>query len=306
MPLFANVIIAVALQTAVVLVQGATLSACFDKYPGYAGNIDASGGSKVQIRFNELFPGLMLVKFRGKGIERNCVNCGVHIHSGTSCADHDLVGGHYWDTLQTTNDPWTTESGAVYNTDSEGMSNDDYVQEFGYDLDGNLGHAVVVHAQDGKRIGCGVLSKSKEAAKSCKAKKTVLRTCITPYPHYEGVLSVNGGVKVVFKRDQMNFKYKLEGADIKCNGCGIHIHSGTKCDDVGGHYWDDENGSIVDPWDYSGGYTPSGGYASGSFTVKSGYSGQENIGHAVVVHDSNNKPYGCGVLSTTANATICA
>jgi hypothetical protein len=32
--------------------------------------------------------------------------CGVHIHSGTSCASADLQGGHY---SELSEDPWTDE-----------------------------------------------------------------------------------------------------------------------------------------------------------------------------------------------------
>jgi len=298
MPLFANVIIAVALQTAVVPVRGGYLSACFKKYPEYDGKIDASDGSKVQIRFKKENPA-MTFKFRGKGLEKDCVKCGVHIHSGTTCADHASVGGHYWNQ---TSDPWTTENGAVYNTNSEGMSKNNYKLDSGYDLEQNFGHAVVVHDQDGDRIGCGVLSKGKKAAKKCKAKKkkTTLTACITKLPQYKGDLEdVGGYITVVFNRDQLKFSWYIRGSDRTCKGCGMHIHSGTTCEDVGGHYWDD-NGSIDDPWSTSGDAKYSavngGQSSSGVFTVKSGYSAQENLGHAVVVHDSNNKPYGCGVL----------
>jgi hypothetical protein len=36
--------------------------------------------------------------------------CGVHIHSGTSCASADLQGGHY---SELSEDPWTDERYAV-------------------------------------------------------------------------------------------------------------------------------------------------------------------------------------------------
>jgi len=309
MPLFANVIIAVALQTAVVPVQGKGgtkfLSACFEKYPDYDGDIDASDGSKVIIKFNKA--GGMNFKFRGKGIEKNIAG-GVHIHDGMTCDRHADVGNHYWDNKDgTIVDPWKD---VVYNTDSNGMSNDNYKLDSGYDLEINSGHAVVVHDEGGKRIGCGVLSKSKGAAKSCKPKKTVLSACISPFPGYAGDLDLHGKVRAVFKRDKMQFKFKLEGADPNCEGCGIHIHSGTTCDNeayVGGHYWDDRGGTIGDPWSVSGGTiynTTSDGDATGSFPVRSGYGAQANIDHAVVVHDSENVRYGCGLLST-AEATGC-
>ena len=112
--------------------------------------------------------GKMLFRFHSFGAEASCANCGVHIHSGMTCGDPDLVGGHYWD-AGAVEDPWTTDGGSVYNTDAKGNGNSKFELDSGIDFEGNLGHAVVVHAQDGTRIACGVLSKSKRAAKQCVA-----------------------------------------------------------------------------------------------------------------------------------------
>ena len=111
----------------------------------------------------------MTFKFDLKGVETNCVNCGIHIHTGTSCDTADVVGGHYWDSGKT-EDQWVTAYGAVYNSDASGKDKDAFDLTNGYDIDGNDGHAVVIHAQDGSRVGCGVLSKGK-AGKCGKAKK---------------------------------------------------------------------------------------------------------------------------------------
>jgi hypothetical protein len=91
----------------------------------------------------------------------NVANGGVHIHTGTSCADADAVGGHYW-TPTTDADPWTTTytSGAASAAGSVTLSS-------GFQFAGNVNHAVVVHsAADGSRIGCGVL---KAAAQTSEA-----------------------------------------------------------------------------------------------------------------------------------------
>jgi len=237
------------------------------------------------------------------------VNCGVHIHTGTTCDDASLVGGHYWDSVgDTVADPWTSTYGAVYNTDGEGMDDAMYPLNSGYDFDDNLGHAVVVHASDGTRIGCGVLSQGRGAALSCKAEKTILETCITKYPEYDGDLDISGKVKVRFEHEDMKFRYRLRGADTDCVGCGIHIHTGTTCDDaslVGGHYRDVN--TVDDPWTTDGGSiyeTDSDGFGVGSFPLNAGFDAEENIGHAVVVHDKEGYRYGCGILSTEA-ATDC-
>lgn len=55
-------------------------------------------------------------------------------------------------------DPWVTEFGSVYNSDEDGEAKDEFTVDSGYGYEENNGHAVVVHAQDGSRVGCGVLS----------------------------------------------------------------------------------------------------------------------------------------------------
>lgn len=287
---------------------GAGLSTCLSKYPDYDGDIDISDGSAVTVRFAKLDSNEMVFKFLVKNAEADCVNCGVHIHSGTTCDNHDDVGGHYWND-DIVEDPWTTDNGAVYNTNYEGMTHATNILNSGHHLKENLGHAVVVHAQDGTRIGCGVLSNGGKAAKNCKPTKTVLHACIAKYPDYNGDLAgIIGKVKVRFLHESMKFKYKLKGADPNCKECGIHIHSGTTCDDanlVGAHYWDDNNNAIDDPWNAKKGAfytTDTSGVGASKFFLSSGLDAEENVGHAVVVHDAEGIRYGCGVLSSETAA----
>jgi Cu/Zn superoxide dismutase len=100
------------------------------------------------------------------GLEAYCFDCGIHIHEGTSCDSHDAVGDHYWrhddPAVETHGDPWQLESGvrrAVYMTDGVGKTPPGHRFSLysGYGFEMNEGHAVVVHARDGTRIGCGVL-----------------------------------------------------------------------------------------------------------------------------------------------------
>jgi len=296
-----------ALLTPLTLALG--LSACIGKYPDYDGNIDISDGSKVTVRFSSKKD--MVVKFHARGAEADCVNCGVHIHSGTTCDDANNVGGHYWDADGgTVTDPWTPDNGAVYNTDSEGMGDAMYSLNSGYTLEENVDHAVVVHDQKGDRIGCGLLSKGRKAAELCMPTRTVLQACITKYPDYNGDLDILGKVRVRFQHENMRFRYKLKGAHPNCKECGTHIHSGTTCDDadlVGGHYWDNHNGITADPWNTANGAiytTNSDGFSTSKFYFNAGFDAEENVGHAVVVHDEEGIRYGCGVLSAK-KATGC-
>lgn len=129
------------------------LTACIGKYPAYEGSLEGvvpSGTVKAAFgkRGNFVFAHSL------KNLEAKCKSCGLHIHRGTSCNSHDDVGSHLWEPLEA-NDPWNnvTYDSNKYGEavgDKKGMGN-------GYDFAGNIGRAVVVHAFNGSRIGCGIL-----------------------------------------------------------------------------------------------------------------------------------------------------
>jgi len=127
-----------------------TLTADIRIYPEYNGNIAMSGN--VEISFDDF---TMDFVFEGGGLERSCQNCGIHIHSGTTCSNADLVGDHYWAPAGTP-DPWTSDL-TYYDSDMDGNATGEFFVENGYSIDENIGHAVVIHAADGKRVGCGLL-----------------------------------------------------------------------------------------------------------------------------------------------------
>jgi hypothetical protein len=276
------------------------LSTCLSRYPGYLGPLDVSG-SKIIAAFDE---GDTIRKFKYvlRGAESNCVNCGgVHIHSGTTCDDKDLVGGHYWDPAKT-EDLWT--AAGVYNTTFKGNAKGSFSLTNGFDLEANLGHAVVMHDSAGTRIGCGVLSYSRDAAKGCVKRpqpRVVLEACVTKYPGYTGSLDMKGKIKAKYgsaSNSEVAMSFNLKEAAPNCETCGLHIHTGTTCDnadEVGGHYYD-----VVDPWTTEGGAiysSDSNGVAKGKFKVNAGHNVTLNDGHAVVVHDAAGTRYGCGILS---------
>ena len=79
---------------------------------------------------------------------------GIHIHAGTTCANATLVGGHYW-TPATNPDPWTS---VQWRSLASGVAITEYTVNTGYPLARHWGHAEVVHALNGARVGCGVLT----------------------------------------------------------------------------------------------------------------------------------------------------
>ncbi len=217
-----------------------------------------------------------------------------------------MVGGHYWNAgvNGTDPDPWTPEYGAIYETTSEGTSRGEFTLNSGYGFDENKGHAVVIHASDGSRVGCGVLA-GPGMTGPCGATgfgPEKLQACVTSYPGTEN--DVEGKVVVTFDEDgDLTYKFYGVGLEESVEGAGTHIHSGTTCEGaslVGGHYWDaGDDGTNPDPWvpEYDAVYkTFENGNATGMFTINSGYGFEENDGHAVVVHDSTGARVGCGVL----------
>eukprot|EP00571_Detonula_confervacea_P006580 CAMPEP_0172330816 /NCGR_PEP_ID=MMETSP1058-20130122/61599_1 /TAXON_ID=83371 /ORGANISM="Detonula confervacea, Strain CCMP 353" /LENGTH=681 /DNA_ID=CAMNT_0013048047 /DNA_START=165 /DNA_END=2211 /DNA_ORIENTATION=+ len=150
-----------------------------NRYPGYTGNIDTSGYVTVT------FPEQDLIEFSYNlhGLEKGCTDCGVHIHTGTTCDVADEVGGHYFFAVDTWTadggsstgttcdvadevgghyffavDTWTADGGSIYNADGVGDASGSFRLTSGYDtyLD-NVDHAVVIHGHDGTRLSCGIL-----------------------------------------------------------------------------------------------------------------------------------------------------
>lgn len=279
-----------------------TMSVCFDAYPGYTGDLNVAGSTAV---VKTKGTDSLKVIFDLKGVEAECTDCGLHIHTGTTCATADEVGGHYWD-ASVVEDQWLASFGAVYNADEDGEAKGNFKIVTGYGYEENLGHAVVIHASDGSRIGCGVLSAGKSAKRGCGKAPTKLEACVSTFDAYTGELTdVKGRVKVKFDKDggsALKFEANLKNADADCETCGIHIHTGTSCEDAsaqGGHYWTPTDS--VDPWTTAGGaiYTSnSNGKGKANFELDAGTTIDDNTGKVVVVHDSDGNRYACGVLST--------
>jgi hypothetical protein len=133
------------------------LETCVEKYPDYDGTLDISG--KIRAKFKDSSDTKITMQYDLSGADPDCVTCGLHIHSGTTCDVAGEVGGHYWTDVD---DPWTTAGGSIYPSTSNGEAKGKFMVDAGYNAMMNDGHAVVVHDKEGVRYGCGVLSASKK------------------------------------------------------------------------------------------------------------------------------------------------
>ncbi|KAH8054480.1 hypothetical protein JL722_8828 [Aureococcus anophagefferens] len=266
-------------------------------YPGYAGDLAVSGVVVV----SETDGGIEMTGTL-TGLEAS-VTGGYHIHSGTTCASADDVGGHYFEGMA--DDPWTTN----YESDSVGVSQtslslDDFTLDGAYPV---AGRAVVIHAADGTRIGCGVLEDAVYASIGPYPGYAMMQSAtLGPYPGYDGDLAVAGSVMVMQTDAGIELTGTLGGLEASATG-GFHIHSGTTCasaDDVGGHYFE---GMADDPWttnydsDASGDASVS--LALDNFTISGAY---PVAGRAVVVHAEDGTRIACGLLDVISGHVMVA
>merc|ERR1719384_940317 len=132
------------------------------------------------------------------------------------------------------------------------------------------------------------------------------------YPGYAGDLNVQGWVTIESIPGSQTtakqvLRWSLTGLDSRCsvgagdnvkNGCGIHIHSGTNCqENIGGHFFSDSLND--DPWApivYVAG-TGSQDETDG-VEVISGRSSSDIAGRTIVVHELNGGRIACGVIGT--------
>jgi hypothetical protein len=108
-----------------------------------------------------------LVSFKADPVGTDCTagnGCGLHVHSGTACTNSTTQGGHYYSTAD---DPWATTG--YRTTDADGFALFfDCVSTGETDM---VGHTFVVHADDGSRVSCGVLSEPEELSTDSSAGK---------------------------------------------------------------------------------------------------------------------------------------
>lgn len=128
------------------------LKAKMGLYPGYTGDLDPRGKVTIAFKSDDTFE----VFFRFRGLEEDVDIGEVHIHEGTSCDSPEVVLGHFWKD-DVVRDLWMAQGGSVYSTDCNGKAKGSFNLYNGYGIEENANHAFVIHAEDGTRVGCGLL-----------------------------------------------------------------------------------------------------------------------------------------------------
>jgi hypothetical protein len=155
-----------------------------------------------------------------------------------------------------------------------------------------------VHAADGSRVGCGLLTKADG--------NKLLSTKMKPLTEADAdgrVTVLDLGAGVCFFGLAENLEPNLlsflvdDGTDCDAlNGCGAHIHSGYSCDDTttqGGRFY---NNDPVSP-DELAGYLSTDSDGTGYFTgcLETGETDYAN--RAFIVHNSGGDRVSCGLLN---------
>jgi len=138
------------------LVQHLRLRAIdFVPYFNYGGNLVVSGSvgpmvtEGVTQSFSYSLEGVDPACESGAGTAGN--SCGIHIHSGTTCAGD--AAGHYY-TGMVTSDPWTTVAYTSVSGTTAGVLS---VTTGGTAAD-VVNRAMIIHAYNGGRIACALLA----------------------------------------------------------------------------------------------------------------------------------------------------
>jgi len=293
----------------------------FSPYPGYAGNFAVAGTMTITGAAGTDTTAKQSLQWKLTGLDTACTagagdnvtnGCGIHVHTGTSCATHGGVGGHYFSSALS-DDPWGS---VVYVAAANGGSYEHAGVEVttGLSNDDILGRVMVVHELDsGKRIACGVIGDETGTG------PTLAVPSFSPYPGYSGNLAVAGSMKIVGTSGNGStakqcLTWDLTGLDTACtagagdsvpNGCGVHVHTGTSCESapsVGGHYY--SAALSEDPWKPIVYVAAADGTSKqdSCIDVGTGLSTGDLLGRVMVVHElDSGKRIACGVLGVSAH-----
>ena len=270
------------------------LSTLIEPVPGYTGPLQPFGN--VIIRCND-DDDSFLFHIKAEGLDTNCETCRIGIYDGMDCNDNNNnLGMPYYNPDVLDTNPWEG-AGSVnyYTTVTSGMTSSAFTINNGYDCHENIGRVVGVYDTTNTVVACGVLQ--------IQPSSNVLFTEFDSYPNSDGDLQHPRGYVVVtfYNDDTFLFEYSVTGLRPNVMNGGIHIHAGTSCEThelIMGHGWNTQ--LVRDLWTTEGGavyHTDSSGNTYGSFNLYNGFGIEENVNHAVVIHDEDGTRVACGTLA---------
>lgn len=158
-------------------------------------------------------------------------------------------------------------------------------------------NAGTVHAQDGSRIGCGILESPKKTlmahTEPLKAESSAESHNLL-VPLEDGTLCFYGNAYNLEPSVQ-SFLVTAESTDCTAkNGCGVHAHSGTGCattDDQGGHFYE----GVVDPWLLVG-YQETSAMGSADYVQCVAANVTDYEDRPFIVHANDGSRVSCGLM----------
>jgi hypothetical protein len=211
--------------------------------------------------------------------------------------------GHFYNNQSLETDPWMYER---YYSDSSGHGLFGNVINIGTSDVG--GRAFIVHSSNGTRIACGLLEETKTENLFTVTAAALGTSMITADVTFFVPGGESGVVYLSGLADGLepDLQGPPNGTDCTAaNGCGVHIHSGTSCDNAttqGGHLWNNES-LTFDPWTYVY-YNTTDSKGSAHFAKTVDIGPDTGIkGRAFIVHSNNGSRVSCGILSLSPTAT---
>jgi hypothetical protein len=274
-----------------------------EPFPAYSADLLALGTSGVlgEVSIFSTPWGLMGVG-SASGLEGNLTSganctakngCGVHVHSGTACANSSTQGGHYYATEY---DPWVDIRYA--STDSAGFAS--FTFSVSIDTEAIDGKPFIVHNNAGGRVACGILAKRSAMSTSLSPlDNSGVEGCVTIYSTASRIVGAGWGTGL-----EANLSDSSSGGTdcTSANGCGVHVHSGSGCGSSivqGGHL---NRVGGADPWtDIRYGKTDSSGRAAFVFSVSSDNTAV--LGKPFIMHNNAGGRVSCGLLSLETTTT---
>lgn len=204
-----------------------------ETYPGYTGDYSGISGLVGVSQFTYNDQSWLALQADVAGLPKSTTG-GLHIHTGYTCEDASAVGGHLLKDDGT--DPWNSVD-TIYESNAAGFANNTFntegfvIFELG-EIPFILGRAIVLHAPDGTRIGCGIIGSNEQLTYQANYENSNPYAVATPAPtpatqslntQSTDLSSVSAGQAV-----GISIGFSLLIALLVAGGIGVYIFYGLK------------------------------------------------------------------------------